>query len=168
MDHKQFRGFILEMTDPLYRFALWRIGNREDAKDAVQDTFARLWQKRRKLSQYEKPEALAFKVLRNLCIDRQRKQTINTVAWPDYEPHIPDRITPQKRMELQEEVQNVMLNIKRLPEPQQSIYYLRHIDGMEVVEIADLLDLKVNTIHAHLSRTRKKLRSLKSKYYGSE
>ena len=40
-----------------------------DAEDAVQETLLRLWQMRERLNEYQKPEALAMLIAKNVCID---------------------------------------------------------------------------------------------------
>ena len=40
-----------------------------DAEDAVQETLLRLWQMRERLNEYQKPEALAILIAKNVCID---------------------------------------------------------------------------------------------------
>ena len=40
-----------------------------DAEDAVQETLLRLWQMQDRLSDYQKPEALAMLIAKNVCID---------------------------------------------------------------------------------------------------
>ena len=40
-----------------------------DAEDVVQETLLRLWQMRDRLDDYQRPEALAIKIAKNVCID---------------------------------------------------------------------------------------------------
>ena len=40
-----------------------------DAEDAVQETLLRLWQMQDRLNDYQKPEALAMLIAKNVCID---------------------------------------------------------------------------------------------------
>lgn len=160
MQAKAFQKLILQVTDQLFRFAYWRVGNRQDAEDLVQETWIRLWKSRKQLDLYEKPVGLAFKVLRNLCMDRQRKQRPNTLPILPNHLELSNSISQQRRMELKEDLALIQQKIQGLPELQQTIFFLRHMEEMEVKEIAVHLEIKVNTIHAHISRTRKFLRSI--------
>ena len=41
------------------------LGDKEEAADAVQETYARLWEQRRKLARHVAPEAFAMQTLKN-------------------------------------------------------------------------------------------------------
>ena len=49
MNTQSFEQKYLQLTPRLYSVAFSVLGNAEDAEDAVQDTFARLWEKRNEL-----------------------------------------------------------------------------------------------------------------------
>ena len=63
---------FLSLREKLYRSALRFLQNDEDAKDALQDTFFKLWRNESPQSDAEARNKL-FKVLRNVCIDRLRR-----------------------------------------------------------------------------------------------
>ena len=44
-----------------------------DAEDAVQETLLRLWQMRDRLNGFQRPEALAVRIAKNVCIDMLRQ-----------------------------------------------------------------------------------------------
>ena len=51
----------------------------DDAEDALQEAFCRLWQRRDTINSTREAEALAATTLRNICIDSHRKKKIETV-----------------------------------------------------------------------------------------
>ena len=79
-------------------------------------------------------------------------------------------LDPQDSLELAETANKVKKIINTMPEPQRTILQLRDIDGYEYNEIAEILEISVNTIRVNLSRARKKVRELllKNYNYGSE
>lgn len=157
MDTLQFQQIVLNLTDPLYRFARWQLGQGDEAEDLVQETFLRLWKMRGKLQQYKNVEALAFTILRNLSIDKSRSRQ---VKWSSLETGIEkpnDQPSAQRKMELKEEIQQMEEAARRLPEQQRTILFMRNIEGYEVKEIAHILGLKVNTVEVNLSRARRAL-----------
>lgn len=73
---------FLALRDKLYQSALGFLKNDEDARDALQDTFFKLWKNGPPQSDSEARNKL-FLVLRNICIDRLRKPS--TVSLNDSE-----------------------------------------------------------------------------------
>jgi len=56
-----------------------------DAEDAVQETLIRLWQMRVRIGDYQKPEALAMLIAKNVCIDilklsKEQHETLDETA----------------------------------------------------------------------------------------
>ena len=51
----------------------------DDAEDALQEAFCRLWQRRDTINSTREAEALAATTLRNICIDSHPKKRIETV-----------------------------------------------------------------------------------------
>ena len=56
------------------RMAMHILPSEDDAADALQDAFCRLWPRREKIESEAEAEALATTTLRNICIDNIRKQ----------------------------------------------------------------------------------------------
>ncbi len=63
---------FMALRDKLHRSALRFLSNDEEARDALQDTYLRLWMKGSVESDAETRNKL-FAVLRNICIDRLRR-----------------------------------------------------------------------------------------------
>lgn len=163
MDTHIFQQQIIKLSDPLFRFALWRLGQREEAEDVVQDTFMRMWEMKGKLSGYERLDYLAFRILRNLCIDRARKRKLSVKSWPDNFDKACPMISPQRKIELTEALAAVEKAARALPEQQKTILFLRNVEGYSTKEVAEMLELKVNTVEVKLSRARKSIRKILKK-----
>lgn len=141
----------LDIRSKLHRIAMRLLQNDEDAKDALQDTFEKLWSK-----DYIESNAVArnklVHVLRNTCIDRLR--TNHSVplgsAETDFEGGYE---TPTEDMERYE-----MLIVKGLTETQKRIYNLITHDCLEYEEVAKLLDMSVEAVRMNMSRARKRIR----------
>ena len=83
---------FIALRDKLHRSALGFLKNDEDAKDALQDTFFKLWREGAVQTEREARNKL-FAVLRNVCIDRLRKaQTLPLdeihIDWLEIKPHL--------------------------------------------------------------------------------
>ncbi|MBD5259079.1 MAG: sigma-70 family RNA polymerase sigma factor [Barnesiella sp.] len=125
--------------------------NDEDARDALQDTFFKLWQNGPVETDTEARNKL-FTVLRNICIDRLRRPaTVSiTEAETDGMTVQPDFTEDMDRME--------SLLTAGLTDTQRHIYTLVARDGMEYEDIASALDMKVEAVRMNMSRARKKIK----------
>lgn len=137
--------------------ALWYSGNKEDAEDILQESFIRLWKMREKLDEYESIEALAVKILKNLCVDKYRnKREFETLH------KIGTLLTPQREHEQSiiefEKYQELRKIIADLGEPYSTVLYLRAIESLDIKEISEIMNMKPNTVEVNLSRARKKIR----------
>ena len=82
MTRAEFNELVMQQSRKLYALA-WRILNhREEAEDAVQEVFIRIWKMGEKVREYDSVEALAATMLKNHCIDllRSRKRRISGEA----------------------------------------------------------------------------------------
>lgn len=77
-----FREFFNREAAGLIRYATGILGSREDARDAAQDTFFRLWENRARLDPNTDPAALLYTILRNLARDRLRHRAVEQRPHP--------------------------------------------------------------------------------------
>jgi len=157
MNIETFNEHINRLSNSLFRFAYWRLGIKEVAEDCVQDTFMKLWLMGERIDSYSNIDGLAFKVLRNLCIDISRKKEIIELDISSMNEQFVSNISPQRRMEIDEELYSVEKAIMILPEQQQTIFFMKMIEGYKTKEIAEIMNLKINTVEVNLSRARKKI-----------
>lgn len=160
----------MPLSNKLLCFALHLIQDEEDARDAVQDVFLKLWQKRDSLDLIENMEAFAMRMTRNRCLDllRERSSAANGNL----------RLVRQKKdnfhnlqdeIELSETALLIRKLISLLPDIQQTVMYLRDVEQYEFEEIAKITEMNVNAIRVVLSRARKKVREelLKQQHDGT-
>lgn len=146
-------------ADEIYRYTRSMLGNRADAEDATQETLLRLW---RALSdvQLSKSRAWLYRTARNVCIDHLRKQsTRQTEAFSDDLPWEgaakPTADSNLDRESFRERIDQCM---ESLSETQRSVFILYEINRLRYREIAETLDLPMNTVKVYLSRARENIR----------
>lgn len=158
MTRGEFEREILPVSQNLYRFAFRLLLSREEAEDAVQEVFVKLWKMRSRLSEYRSTEALAMTMTRNFCLDRL-KRTKREVRRDV--PVVDTRTTgtnPEQLFEKNETYHIIIEFINNLPEQYRTVVQLRDIDGYEYEEIAERLSININTLRVNLSRGRKMIR----------
>ncbi len=162
MDTREFKEKVLPISQKIFRYAQRLLGNTHDAEDVVQDIWMKLWDKKDQVAELRSIEAFAFRMTRNLCLDKiklkkpqyydDREETAYRLNGADEGPD------PLQSLELKETMEKVNQIIGELPEQQQTLLQLRDIEGMEYKEISEITGLEVNTIRVNISRARKNLR----------
>ena len=155
-----------QLKNKLYRYALKLINDCEDAKDIAQDVFEKLLQKQEPVNNHRSYDALAIKMVRDLCYDRIRHQSIKQEKL-DLIKNNNSNLNPTN-YDLKDTFSIIEKLTKTLPEKQQVIFQLRDIQELEFEEIARLLDMDETAIRMNLSRARKTIREqlIKIQNYG--
>ena len=140
------------------RLASRFLPNEEDASDALQDAFCRLWPKRGQIHSSQEAEALAVTTIRNLCIDQVRKEKVPLMELDAERDSIPTE-TIEDRIERQELFREVEELIDRQLSPlQRLILRKKEYEEESIEEIAEALDMQQTAVRMQLSRARKIIR----------
>ena len=168
MKSSEFKLLVMPYSSRLYRMAYRLMNSREEAEDIVQEVYVKLWGMRNDLEKYNSIEALCVRITRNLCLDQLRRRKVNYDAMKAEklkEESFPE--TPSESLEKKESADLLHTLIAALPEPQRSLVHLRHLEGKEYEEIAEMVNMNVNAIRVSISRARKQMRALVEKQYSS-
>ena len=158
MTRAEFENKILPVNRNLYRFAFRLLSSREEAEDAVQEVFVKLWKMRDRLLEYRSTEALAMTMTRNHCLDILRKRgRIYSEDLSNSDVDIAS-VNPEQIFEKGEMYQIVIKIIEDLPEKFRSVIQLKDIDGYDYEEISEKLKISVSNLRVNLSRGRKMVR----------
>jgi len=167
MTVETFKIEVLPVKHKLYRLAKRLLNNVPEAEDAVQETFLRLWTKKDALKEYRSIEAFALTITKNLCLDRMKSKGYKTDELTENHEKMGES-NPHTRLELTESFEKIQLIIQSLPEQQRMIIHLRDIEEYDLDEIAEIMELNMNTVRVNLSRARKKVREMLTKTYNYE
>ncbi len=167
MTVETFKIEVLPVKHKLYRLAKRLLNNVPEAEDAVQETFLRLWTKKDALKEYRSIEAFALTITKNLCLDRMKSKGYKTDELTENHEKMGES-NPHTRLELTESFEKIQLIIQSLPEQQRMIIHLRDVEEYDLDEIAEIMELNMNTIRVNLSRARKKVREMLTKTYNYE
>ncbi|MFZ4507970.1 MAG: RNA polymerase sigma factor [Fimbriimonas sp.] len=152
-----------DLLSDLYRptlthLAIRMLRNSEDAQDAVQDTLLKAF---RALEDFDPSRPLKpwlCRICTNCCVDIIRSRQRESEPLEAYEHSICD---PQNvALEAEDSILGGHVDeaIRRLPETYRQIVVMRHVNHMEVNEIAAKLDRPEGTIKSWLYRARAILR----------
>ena len=165
MNSDDFNEYVRQQSRKLFGYAFRILLNQEEAEDAVQEVFIKLWNMREKLDEYESIEALAITVTKNYCIDQLRKQKhVIQDKQDDNDYHKISSPSPQDLLESLESNNIIHLIIEHLPDLYKVIIKLRDIEGLSYEEIAEQTGQNINTLRVISSRARGMIRDEYKKY----
>lgn len=157
MEQHKFEIEAKRMRPALLRMALRYLENPDEAEDVVQDALLKLWFLRDRLDQYRSVDALAIIIIKHLCINRLRGIRIVKVEL-EQGISIVGGENPEMKLVEEENMQEILEVINTLPDLQQAILRMKHLEGFEVEEIARLMGSTPVAVRTNLSRARKKVR----------
>ncbi len=143
-DANAFEALYRRYARPVFGLALRRLGDRMNAEDAVQETFAAIWRSARTY----KPDRGAgapwlYAVARNAIVDRSR----NRSEPPGEGPEVPsDEPTPAERAEASYTSWRVHRALESLDENEREVIELAYYGGLSQSEVADYLNIPLGTV----------------------
>lgn len=124
--------------------------DKDEAKDIVQDAFAKLWERRDHVEP-TKVKSYLFTIAHHKIIDNYRKS--NQASMLD-QIIISDH-AEQPSVDLQQVLHNAL---NCLPDIQRSVILLRDYEGYSYEEIADMTHLSLAQVKVYIFRGRQKLK----------
>ncbi len=152
---------IMILTERRVAQISWRLlGDREEVKDAMQETFLRLF---RHLGRYdEKQDFFAWlsRITVNVCLDLLRSRKRRRIFKPLEDAPAPASSDRPADVELIQRDDLALLRraIDALPPQERAAILLRDVEGLPTEEVAAALGKRVTTVRVQLSRARVKLR----------
>ncbi len=149
----RFTALVNALSGDLYRYAYWLSGQRTEAEDLVQETFARAWRSLDQLRNDAAAKAWLFTTLK-----REHARQFER-AQPVFESADLDDIPDHRRdFDDRPEAQALRVALARLPREYREPLVLQVLGGFSGAEIAAMLGVTSNTVMVRLFRARQKLR----------
>ena len=145
------------MRPALLRLAMRYTEDTDEAEDVIQEVLLKLWFLRRRLDRYRSIDSLAAVITKHLCINRKRDNRLELVGLEEG-MGILEEDTPEQELVREERMEELLALIGTLPDLQQAILRMKHVEGFEVEEIARLTGSNPVAVRTNLSRARKKVR----------
>lgn len=158
MSLEAFKSRVLPVKDKLYRYTLRLLKNEDEAKDVVQETMIKVWNKRDEMHTYENMEAWCMRVARNLSLDKLKSKHNQSVDLESARELQSSDQSPYSSTEQSDTMQAVNNYIDQLPEVQKQVIRLRDVEGFSYQEISEILNQNLNTVKVNLFRARKYVR----------
>ncbi len=163
MNQREFLAKVLPYKDKLFRLAKRLLVSTEEAEDAVQEVYLKLWKGRERIENYKNPEAFAVTMTKNYCLDRLKSKQASNLKI--VHSNFQNGENLQKKVEANDGVNLVFRIMDTLPEKQRMVLQLRDVEQFEFDEIAEMLESNETAIRVTLSRARKAVREQLIKKY---
>ncbi|GAA2582843.1 SigE family RNA polymerase sigma factor [Winogradskya consettensis] len=149
----RFEEFVSARLAALMRYAVLLSGEREYARDIVQEVLARAMLKWHRIGAMEEPYGYVRRMVTNefLSLLRRRRRVVTVpLEWAGEQ-----RLTVEARPEADDEMWQVL---GTLPRQQRAVIVLRYYEGLTDPEIAEVLRCRPATVRAYASRALSALR----------
>ena len=169
----EFENIYVVHYSRMKRFAQEYVIREEDAENIVQDVFLDLWEQNFLLLTHTNLFAYLFTTLKNRCIDFLRHKTIvqNTAQklQDDYTKALQMKFQSLEAFDEQlfsePDIETVIQNaIESLPERCREIFVLNKIEGKKQKDIAQELNISINTVENQMAIAYKKLKEILKDY----
>lgn len=132
----------------------------DEAEDVVLEVFHKFWQQRDSMIIHSSLSSFLYASVKNRVYDYYRKHGLRTFTTLDAIPeslHL-DYQSPDQIIEFKEVCENLEKMIKMLPEKMQIIFRMNREDSLTYQEIADLLEISINSVKTQMYRAIKFLK----------
>lgn len=173
-DYSSFERIVGFHERKVYNLALRMLGNPDDAKDILQDTFLKVYDHLDKFRGDARLSTWIYRIAMNEALMKIRREKGRMVSLDsfavsegetrslDIEDWSQKPLDKLLTKELGDEMENA---IRLLPEDYRAVFLLRDVQGLSNVEIAEALDITVPAVKSRLHRARLFLRGELSQYF---
>lgn len=150
-------NILISHAERFYRVAFHLLESREEAEDAVQELYLKLYESKHRLMAVSEPLAYGISVLRNICIDRIRRRTVRKAEPVD--ERIPlEEASPDSRAVSKDLLESLMTEMDKLPDRQAVVLKMKAVEGLDYKDISELTGLSQVHVRVLVSTARKTLK----------
>lgn len=160
---RAYSVFVDQYKDLVFTLALRLLGNRDEAEEAAQDTFIKIFNALETFKGDSKVSTWVYRIAYNTCLDRIKKYKkerlhvdvdhVKEVAFSELDDAL-DKMMQAERTAL------INACLAKLPVEDAAVITLFYFEEKNLVEMEKTLGLSVNTIKVRLFRARKKLAAI--------
>ncbi|MBC8505432.1 MAG: sigma-70 family RNA polymerase sigma factor [Anaerolineales bacterium] len=156
---KAYGMLVQQHQNSVFNVCYRMLGEYQHAEDLTQDTFIRAYQRLDTFDLDRPYGPWIRRIATNLCLNHLNKKQPTTqpledeliISAPSHS------INPERAQEHLERKEVILQALLELPPHYRTVIELRHYQDMNYQEIAETLDLSLNTAKSHLFRARKLL-----------
>lgn len=164
-----FESLILSCKGKAYSIAYTYLKNEEDAMDALQDSFVKIYRNLEKFKAQSKFETWVYRIVVNTCNDYLRKQKNKPVyenlhksdGEGEYTIEIVDTSPgPEDILQQNEEGKLILECLYKLDDTMREILILRDVKGFAYDEIVEILQISIGTVKSRIFKARNQFKEI--------
>lgn len=156
-DQNAYKELFRTYYKPLSQFADSILRNKESAEEVASDVFLNVWKNRERLLQITNVKVYLYVSTKNTALNylaREQKTKHFSLDDLSVEVSLSD-ISPEELLISREMMRKLQSAVNSLPPKRKLIYKLIREDGLRYKEVAQILDISVNTIDVHMANATK-------------
>lgn len=170
-----FEELISSHQQKVYNIALRMLTNEQDAFDASQEVFLKVYKNLDKFQENSSFSTWLYRITTNTCLDfirkhKDRKNDVSIDAQVEFDDGETSFQLKDKKVDVEEEVlkkerRQVLLEaISQLNPEHRKMIVLRELQGMSYQEIAEITGANIGTVKSKINRARISLKNSLEKY----
>lgn len=162
-DRQAFDRLMLAHQRKVAGLAMKILGNREDALDAAQESFLRVYRHLNKYDQSRNFDAWLCGIVVNVCRDHARKRAGRNAVPIDEIAEPPGPGDTESDAILRQQQALVMRALETLTEKERKAIVLRDMEGLDTEEVAGILGSSPSTVRSQICSARSKIRAFRDR-----
>ncbi len=164
----EFRKLVDAHMDSIYITALRISADEDDARDIVQETFMKVWEKRKTIKDCNSIRPYIMRIAINKCYDllrrRKSKHETNRIDSPSVLNEIADSNQADYKLNNEEAISIINVLVKGLSPRQRIVFTMVELEELSHDEVAGITGMSKTSIKSNLSHARKKMEQSLKKY----
>jgi len=165
-DPRAFAHLVNRWEEPIRRLCTRMTGDPHRGEDLKQDTFLRVFEKRKDYQPAGRFSTFLWRIALNLCYDELRRRQrlrdfINAAESVQTEREAAEPVLedpgPDLRVAQLEEGELVRQAVMQLPEIYRTVIVLRHYEDLRLARIAEILEIPEGTVNSRLAEALNRL-----------
>ncbi len=157
-DVKAFRKIFEAFYAPLCYYASHILPDDQQASEAVQEVFIRIWEKRKSFFPEVSLRQYLFRSVRNQCLNLIRQEKVKQFHTGKYQETMSGEEAGGESVISRELFLQLEKSIDALPEKRREIFRLSRDEGLKYREIAERMGISVKTVEVQMGIALKTLR----------
>lgn len=167
-DERSFEYLVKSVEERAYNIALRYMGNREDALDAMQEAFIKVYRNLPGFRMDSSFSTWVYRIVVNTCKDNlkvraRRYQMMEESSEEKILQVREEREIPEDRFLEREEAGNILKILNNLSSEHREILVLKDVNQLSYEEISQVLDINIGTVRSRISRAREAFKKIYTK-----
>ena len=166
MTEKDFRTYFRDLYPQLARYAARLLGD-SDVDDVLQGSFLELWNRRTDILEpahvksfvYRSVYTHALNVIKHRQVVRKYSDAVIEMENRRLDSLDPNNSEVLQKLRNDELQQRIDLAINELPPKSRQVFVMSYLHGLKNKEIAEVMNVSVRTVDAHIYNALRQLRS---------